>query len=201
VSKALQIGITGGIGSGKSLACKIFKTLNVPVYDADSRAKSLMTTDGILISAIKKEFGDLAYDEAGNLNRQHIAKVVFQDESQLAKLNAMVHPRVAADFEQWVQEHNDFSYVLKEAALLYEAGSFTTLDKMIVVFAPVEIRLARVLVRDAHRSESQIKDIMQKQWDDEDKIKRADFVLYNDEKHLLIPQVLSLHQQILNLDR
>ena len=139
----LQIGITGGIGSGKSLVCRIFGQLGVPVYDADSHAKALMTTDGILVSQIKKEFGDLSYRADGSLNRKWLGDHVFSDQEQLEKLNALVHPRVAVDYERWVSQHQHEPYVLKEAALLFEAGSHRLLNKIIVVSAP-ERTLERV---------------------------------------------------------
>lgn len=196
VKPALQIGITGGIGSGKSLVCRIFSCLGIPVYDADRRAKDIMTTDGILISQIKKEFGDLSYDEKGNLNRNHLASAVFGNEKELERLNALVHPRVGEDYNNWYQQVKNHSpYVLKEAALLFESGSFRLLDKIIVVFAPAELRIKRVLLRDLHRTEQQVRDIIDRQWADDDKLKRADYIVTNDESLLLIPQVLSLHQR------
>lgn len=196
MNKPLQIGITGGIGSGKSLACRIFSLLGIPVYDADSRAKSLMTTDGILVSAIKKEFGTLSFDENGNVNRAYLAKHVFSDEEKLKKLNALVHPRVGEDYKHWVNAQSSV-YVLKEAALLFEAKSNTGLDKIIVVQASEEIRIKRVLDRDKHRTEQQVKDIIRNQMNDTEKLKRADYILVNDETRLLIPQVLELHKQFL----
>jgi dephospho-CoA kinase len=141
----IQIGITGGIGTGKSLVCQIFHVLGVPVYDADSRAKKLMTTDGILIDQIKKEFGTLSYDEKGDLNRELLGKAVFNQPDKLARLNALVHPRVAYDYNQWINEQRGANYCLKEAALLFEAGSYQLLDKIIVVSASDELRIKRVL--------------------------------------------------------
>lgn len=192
MNRPLQIGITGGIGAGKSLVCRIFRTLGVPVYDADSRAKSVMTTDGILMNQIQKEFGVLSYHSDGSVDREYLSKVVFSDEEKLKKLNALIHPRVALDYKQWVEEQKS-RYVLKEAALLFEAQSNRVLDKIIVVSAPEELRIKRVLHRDAHRSEQQIKDIIRNQLSEEEKLKRADFVILNDEKKLVIPQVLELH--------
>jgi len=192
----LQIGITGGIGSGKSLVCKIFQCLGVPVYDADSRAKALMTTDGILIEQIKKEFGNLAYHTDGTLNRKHIGEAAFGNPEKLKKLDAMVHPRVAANYEQWVSEQTA-PYVIKEAALLFEAGSYKSLDKIIVVSAPVQLRVKRVVVRDPQRSEQMVKDIIGNQMPDAEKIAKADFVVINDESRLVIPQVLELHKEFL----
>lgn len=191
--RPLQIGITGGIGSGKSLVCKIFGVLGIPTYDADSRAKNLMTTDGILISQIKKEFGTLSYDAGGVLNRQYLGETVFQDKEKLKRLNALVHPRVAEDYKGWVGQHENVKYVLKEAALLFESGSYQSLHKIIVVTAPETLRVQRVLKRDPHRSIQQTKEIIGSQMADEEKRIRADYVITNDETVLLIPQVLDLH--------
>lgn len=192
MSGPLQIGITGGIGSGKSLVCKIFACLGIPVYDSDHRAKALMTTDGILISQITKEFGDLSYDDHG-LNRRYLAEVVFRDKVKLEKLNELVHPRVAVDYSRWLSQHQDSPYILKEAALLYESGSYQQLHKVIMVFAHEDVRIRRVLHRDKHRTYQQVKDIIAQQWPDEEKKKRADYVVVNDESVLVIPQVLDLH--------
>lgn len=193
MSSPLQVGITGGIGSGKSLVCKIFQSLGAPVYDADSRAKALMTTDGILINQIKKEFGNLSYNTDGTLNRKHISESAFGHPEKLKALDAMVHPRVADDYSKWVSEQSH-SYVIKEAALLFEAGSYKTLDKIIVVSAPEDLRAKRVAARDPHRTEKVVKEIMKKQMPESEKTSRADFVVYNDESRLVIPQVLELHR-------
>lgn len=193
----LQIGITGGIGSGKSLVCRIFQILGAPVYDADSRAKDLMTTDGILISRIKKEFGELSYRPDGSLHREYLSEKVFNDAERLNVLNGLVHPRVAEDYTQWVGHHQQAPYVIKEAALLFEAGSYKTLDKVIVVHAPSSVRIKRVLRRDKHRTEAQVREIMKNQLPDEDTLARADFIIRNDESQLVITQVLDLHHQFL----
>lgn len=193
MNRPLQIGITGGIGSGKSLVCKIFQQLGVPVYDADRHAKRLMTTDGILITGIKKEFGDLSYHPDGALNRIYLANHVFNDDKKLALLNSLVHPRVKADYERWVDRHKQSKYVLKEAALLFESGTNRQLDKIIVVHAPEDLRIKRVLNRDAHRTIEQIKAIVEKQMPENEKLKQADHVIVNDETELVIPQVLKLH--------
>jgi dephospho-CoA kinase len=192
---ALQIGITGGIGSGKSLVCRIFSCLGIPVYDADRRAKALMTTDGILMSQIRKEFGDLAYDEEGNLNRTFLASAVFSNAEKLDRLNSLVHPRVGEDYNNWYKSVGKAPYVLKEAALLFESGSFNQMDNVIVVFAPVELRIKRVLNRDPHRTADQVRDIISRQWPAEEIMRRADFIVTNDESELLIPQVIALHQK------
>lgn len=195
----LQIGVTGGIGSGKSVVCKIFAQLGIPVYDADSHAKALMTTDGILISQIKKEFGDLSYHADGSLNREWLSQHVFSNEARLEKLNSLVHPRVAVDYENWVGMQTEVPYVLKEAALLFESGSFRLLDKIIVVSAPEAIRQERVLKRDKHRTVEQFREIVEKQLPEEEKLKRADYIIVNDDVTPVIPQVLKLHQEFISV--
>jgi dephospho-CoA kinase len=197
VSTPKQIGITGGIGSGKSLVCRIFSVLGVPVYDADSRAKSVMTTDGILISQIKKEFGVLSYHADGTINREYLAQA-FKSPERLQRLNELVHPRVGIDYKQWVSKQHT-TYIIKEAALLFEAKSNIGLDKTIMVFAPKELRIKRVLQRDAHRNMQQVEAIINNQMPDEEKMELADFIITNDETQLVIPQVLALHDQFLKL--
>jgi dephospho-CoA kinase len=152
-----------------------------------------MTTDGILISNIKKEFGDLSYNTDGSLNRNYLSLRVFNDAEQLRKLNQLVHPRVAIDYKRWVENKVGARYVLKEAALLFEAGSNQQLDKVIVVTAPETLRIKRVLKRDHHRTEAQIRSIVENQMPEEEKMERADFIVRNDETVLLIPQVVELH--------
>lgn len=152
MASPFQIGITGGIGSGKSLVTRIFGHLGIPVYDADSHAKELMTTDGILVSQIRKEFGDLSYNPDGTLNRVYLGNTVFSDSKRLEILNRLVHPRVTLDYERWLKLHLKSKYVIKEAALLFEAGTAASLDKVVVVSAPEELRIKRVLKRDPHRT-------------------------------------------------
>jgi dephospho-CoA kinase len=196
VHKPLQIGITGGIGTGKTLVTKIFACLGIPVYDADSHAKELMTTDGILISQIKKEFGDLSYLSDGTLNRKYLGEVVFNQQEKLDILNSLVHPRVRHDFAQWTDRYKDKPYVIREAALLFETGVYKLLDRTIVVSAPEEVRVRRVMNRD-HRSEAQVRAIIRKQLSEEEKKALADDIIYNDDSILVIPQVLALHHRLL----
>ena len=196
LNKPLQIGITGGIGAGKSLIARIFHTLGIPVYDADSRAKWLMSHDESLKAEIKNQFGEEAYLTDGSLNRVYLAEMVFNNEAQLKQLNAMVHPKVGKDFEQWAGRQTT-PYVLKEAALLIEAGSYKTLDYLITVNAPEKVRLSRVLLRDMHRSEEEVEAIMQKQLSDDERAAKADFVIVNDGKSLVISKVLKLHERFL----
>ena len=193
------MGITGGIGSGKSLVCQIFQRLGVPVYDADSRAKELMATDTILVAQIKKEFGTQSHTSDGGIDRATLAQKVFTDPVKLEKLNLMVHPRVAVDYDHWVDQHVDKPYVIKEAALIFETGSQKGLDKVIVVSAPAALRMKRVLSRDSHRTAVDIQNIFRNQMPEEEKLKRADYVIINDESQLVIPQVLQLHEQFVGM--
>lgn len=193
-SLPLKIGVTGGIGAGKSLVCKIFASLGIPVYDADNRAKQIMITDPVLISQIKSSFGENAYTSEGALDRSFLAEQVFGDAEKLALLNSLVHPMVGVDFEKWVQEQKHAPYVLKEAALIFESGSDKNLDTVIVVGAPEELRVRRTVIRDTHRSKKQVEDIIKKQLPEEERLSKAGYKVFNDEKKLLIPQVLKLHK-------
>ena len=191
----LQVGVTGGIGSGKTVVCQIFRALGVAVYDADSRAKLLMTEDASLKKSIQKEFGENTYSENGEINRDFLAEAVFNDKEKIKSLNGLVHPAVARDYERWVQEQNS-QYVVKEAALLIESGSYLSLDKIIVVQAPLELRVERVKQRDAFRSEDEIMAIISKQLSDNERAALADVIIQNDESQLLVKQVLKAHQRI-----
>jgi dephospho-CoA kinase len=190
--RPLRIGITGGIGSGKTMVSKIFSLLEVPVYNADERAKFILNNDKEVIAKVKDAFGEEAFQN-NTLNSAFLAKVVFNNEEKLNKLNSFVHPKVAIDFNSWCTHFSKCSYLLKEAALLYEAGSYKDLDKIIVVSSPVELRIKRVLQRDPQRTEASVKAIMVKQWTEEEKAKRGDHIILNDDKNMVIPQVIKLH--------
>lgn len=198
MKKTLKIGITGGIGVGKSVVALIFSKLGIPVYDADTRAKWLMAHHAPLIAEIKANFGEAAYLENGEINRRYLAEKVFIDKDKVQLMNRLVHPKVGEDTLQWVKEHEGkFPYLLKEAALLYESGGDKGLDKIIVVTAPIEVRIARIQQRDPQRTQEEILGIIQKQMPDEEKIRRADYLIHNDGEALLIPQVLGLHRELL----
>ncbi|MGB0524245.1 MAG: dephospho-CoA kinase [Flammeovirgaceae bacterium] len=202
MTKLLQIGITGGIGSGKSLICKIFQTLGVPIYDADSRAKWLMANDKSLIAKIKEAFGEAAYLENGEVNRVYLAQKVFRDGEQVKLLNRLVHPKVGEDSMAWSESwRGKVPYVIREAALMFESGSYKRMDKNITVFAPIDVRIARVLNRDTHRNEQQIRAIISKQMSEEERQQLADYVIRNDESELVIPQVLKLHEEFLRIQQ
>ncbi len=191
----LKVGITGGIGSGKSVVCRILSILNVPVYDADNRAKILMNSNQHLITQVKTEFGEEAYLSNGELNRTVLAGKVFDNPEKLEKLNSFVHPAVREDFHAWSKLQAS-KYVVKEAALLIETGSYKELDKLILVKAPYSIKLERILRRDDHRNEDQVKSIMERQMKDEEKEKCADFIINNDESHPILSQVLQIHAEL-----
>lgn len=193
-SKPLLIGITGGIGSGKSIVCKIFECFGIPTYYADDRAKWLMNNDPELKSKVIDQFGEQAYVN-GELDRAYIGKLAFHDQEVLNQLNSIVHPLVGKDFKDWVSSNSDKPYLLKEAALIFEAGSYKQLDKVISVYADQEIRIARVLQRDPHRNKEDILAIIQKQMPEEEKMERADFVIHNDGSSSLIKQVQELNIQ------
>ncbi|MES2828002.1 MAG: dephospho-CoA kinase [Bacteroidota bacterium] len=195
----LKIGITGGIGSGKTTICRIFETLGVPVFYADTVAKDIMISDEMLIEGLKSTFGELSYFADGKLNNKHIAGIVFNDTAQLAKLNALVHPAVFRSFDKWVYTlPPDTPYLLKEAALLFESESYKMCDKNIVVIAPYQLKMERVTQRDQVTTE-QVQARMDKQFDDKTKLAMADYTIYNDETQSLISQVMKLHEQFLNL--
>lgn len=195
----LRIGITGGIGSGKSVVSRLFAALGVPVYDSDTRAKWVMANDLVLRERLQAAFGAETYDAAGQLNRPYLARVAFGDPARLAQLNGLVHPRVGEDFAAWTAaQAAGHAYVLKEAALLFESGAYKGLDKIITVFASPEVRMARVLARDAHRTAADVARIIGQQLPEDERLTRADYVVYNDDSQLVIPQVLALHQQWMN---
>lgn len=191
----LRIGITGGIGSGKTTVCQIFATLGIPVYYADDRAKWLMGNDPQLIAALKDAFGEKTYTEQGTLDRAYLAELVFNNQEQLDILNSIVHPAVREDGIRWDEQHQDTPYTLREAALLYESGIYQLLDQIITVTAPEALRIQRVMERDGLREE-QVKARMDKQWPEEKKVALADFVIHNDGQHSLIRQVFQIHQQL-----
>ncbi|MFT7035943.1 MAG: dephospho-CoA kinase [Cyclobacteriaceae bacterium] len=198
MNKPFIVGITGGIGSGKSTVCRIFENSGLPVYYADDRGKLLLTADNQLKTEVIDVFGQESYLSTGELNRTYLADRVFKLESELQKLNSLVHPAVARDFERWVGNSNS-KIVLKEAALLIENKSYKSLDYLISVLAPEKLRIERVLMRDTHRNKKQILDIISKQVDDGLRKSSSDLVINNDGKSLLLPQVLNAVEKIQEL--
>ncbi len=197
----LKVGITGGIGSGKTTVCQIFERLGVPIYYADQRAKELMEDDKQLVADIRREFGDEVYDAEGRLQRKRLAEIVFNNEELLVKLNSLVHPAVFKDNQSWneVLARKGYPYTLKEAALLVETGSYLTLDKLIVVSAPEEDRIKRVMERDQATRE-QVLARIKAQMPEEQKVKYADYIIYNDTIMELVPQVTKIHLDLTNIN-
>ncbi|NTS41312.1 dephospho-CoA kinase [Flavisolibacter sp. BT320] len=192
----LKIGLTGGIGSGKTTVAAIFELLQVPVYYADAASKRLYQTDPQLKASLQQHFGDDIYTE-GELNRAKLAGIVFSDKTKLDLLNSLVHPPTIRDAEAWFARQNA-PYVIKEAALLFESGSVEGLDFVIGVYAPGHLRIKRVMERDGSSREA-VQHRMRQQLSESLKMKLCDFVVTNDEQELLIPQVLKLHQKFLEM--
>ena len=190
-NNVLKVGITGGIGAGKTLVSKIFSLLGIPVYDADTRAKWISNFHPEVKKEIIDFFGEDSYKD-NQFNSRFIVSKIINDKTKTEKLNSIIHPRVGTDFIEWTEQHKAFPYVLKEAALMFESDSYKSLDKIIVVTAPLTLKIKRILTRDPQRTEAEILGIMDKQMSEEEKLKRADFILYNDDKQMVIPQVVAL---------
>ncbi len=190
----LIVGLTGGIGSGKTTVAKIFEVLGVPVYYADEEAKRIMNEDETVRSKLIILFGEETYIN-GKLNRAHIASIVFKDKTKLHQLNAIVHPVTIADSDRWMQSQTTL-YAIKEAALIFESGSYKQLHYIIGVSSPVNLRIERVATRD-NISKSEVEQRIQNQMSEDEKMKRCNFVIVNDEKQLLITQVLKVHENLI----
>lgn len=190
----LKVGLTGGIGSGKSTVAKVFETLGIPVYYADDAAKKLMNTDPGLKASLVKHFGEDTYQNH-ELNRKYLASVVFSNKEKLELLNSLIHPVTIRDAEEWMKKQTA-PYIIKEAALLFESGAADHLDVVVGVYAPRDVCVKRVMERDGLTEEDVLKR-MNRQLDDEMKLKRCNYVITNNEEELLIPQVLKLHQLFL----
>ena len=186
------IGLTGGIGSGKSTVARVFETLGVPVFDADREALALYEEDESLFEEVKQRFGPAVIQPDGKLNRQALASIVFNDAEALKQLNAMVHPRVAKKFEAW-KSSQVTGTVIREAAILFESGSAADCNAVIVVTAPEDVRITRVQKRNGF-SEAEVRARMKRQWSEEQLVERADAVIVNDDKHLVLPQLTRVIQ-------
>jgi dephospho-CoA kinase len=200
IATMIRVGLTGGIGSGKSVVAKVFETLGIPVYYADDAAKKLMNTNEELKTAIIKNFGAASYVN-GELDRKHMASIVFNDKEKLELLNSLTHPATIRDAEEWIKQLTESRgqtsrYIIKEAALLFESGADKNLDYVIGIEAPLPLRIKRVMTRDGI-SEEEIMKRINRQMDEEEKMKRCDFVIINNEQELVIPQVLELHEKFI----
>jgi dephospho-CoA kinase len=192
-NKPLLVGITGGIGSGKTTVSKIFKALGVPVFNSDNEAKIIVNTNEYVINQIQNVFGDVY--RQGKLDAVKMAELVFKDKNALERLNKIVHPKVAESFKEWVNKNNMSRILLKEAAILIETGAYKELDSIILVITPIEERIKRVVKRD-NISGEKVKERIAKQLSDEEKAKHANYVINNKDGQLLMPQVLKIYEQL-----
>ncbi len=190
----IKVGITGGIGSGKSTVCRVFEVLGIPVFEADLVAKRLQNTDPQIRSQLIDLFGTDVYLPDQTINRKYLAPIVFNNPSLLAKLNAIVHPVVRKTFEEWFRQQ-DAPYVLHEAAILFESGFYKMMDKTIVVVANEEERIQRVMKRDQATIDL-IRQRIQNQWTDNERIKLADYIISNNDNELIIPQIVEIDKKI-----
>lgn len=191
----IRIGLTGNIGSGKTVVASMFKVLHIPVYNADEQAHAITDT-AYALKEITKIFGKEILNKEGKPDRKKIAGIVFADKSKLEKLNSIIHPLVLDDFNKWTGRQKNADYVIMESAILFETGYNTFFDKVIFVSAPESVRLQRVMERD-HSTTAQVEARMQQQGTESSKMKKSDFVVLNDGKRSLIRQVLKVHNSII----
>ena len=195
----LKIGITGGMGSGKTTVCKIFEQLDIPVYYADKEAKNILWRDKNVRKKVKTLLGDGAYFRNGRPDRSYIAQKIFNNKTWLEGMNSIIHPAVREDAALWHQKYENSSqpppFTLQEAALLVESGSYRLFDKLIVVTCPEEIRIKRIMKRD-RTPEAEVRKKLSHQWPESSKVAVADYVIINDGLHLLLPQVLDIYHKI-----
>ena len=191
------IGLTGGIGSGKTIVSKVFENLGIAVYNSDIEAKLLMNNDSDIINKFKMIFGFEIYDNDNRLNKKKLADLIFNDKNKLKTVNSIVHPAVKKHFTNWVQMQKS-PYVIKETAILFESGIFKDVDKIITVTAPLELRINRLVIRDSSDKKN-ILERVNNQLNEDYKIKNSDAVIYNDNKQLIVPQILRIHQKILEI--
>ena len=190
-----KIGITGGIGSGKTYVASVFKSLGIPIFNADIQAKKIMTSSGKLIKLVKEEFGNEIYKDS-DLNKEKLASIVFSNSDKLQKLNSLVHPIVKEEFNNWCKKQTS-PYIIKEAAILFESNSHIGLDAVICVSAPLDLRMRRLLNRDDY-SKKEIKKRIENQISQEEKQKLSDYIIVNDEKDLLLPKIIKFHKELLS---
>ena len=191
----LKVGLTGGIGSGKSTVLKVFELLGVKVYRSDEESKKLIQTDPELIDKIKDAFGQNLYSKKNELDKKKLAEIVFSDSEALEKLNHLVHPAVIKDYSNWVKKHASEDYVIKESALFFEAEITHLVDRLITVYTPLNMRIQRLLERDDTTTEA-ITKRMENQMPESLKMEGSDFVIFNDEENSIIEQVIALHNEL-----
>lgn len=195
-SNMIKVAVTGGIGSGKSIVCRLFSALGIPVFYADSEANRLMKEDPDVKNNIISTFGNEVYLSNGDIHRKKLADLIFNDNIALMKINEIVHPAVRNSFSQWTEKQTT-KYVIQEAAIVFESGASELFDKIITVYAPDELRIKRVMERDQVSREKVI-ERMNNQLSDEFKISKSDFVIVNNDIEMIIPQVLKIHNNLIS---
>ena len=190
----IKVGLTGGIGSGKSFIAEVFVNLGIPVFNSDIKARKISNTNLTIKQDIISHFGKESYHN-DSLNRTYIAGMVFEKPELLEKLNSIIHPQLEIEFDKWLSSQNESKYVIKEAAILFETGGYKRMDSNILVIAPVDLRIDRIQKRD-NLSVNQIKNRMANQWADERKEELADFIINNDENNLILPQIINIHKRL-----
>ena len=194
--RGLKLGVTGGIGSGKTTVCKIFTVLGIPVFSADAEARTIQDSDSEIMDKINILAGKDLY-LTGKLDRPELARLIFNDKALLEKVNALIHPVVFRNFRKWVSEQ-DSPYTIMEAAILFESGVYRFMDKILTVVTPIEERIKR-LVKGNMLTLEQVMERINNQIDDDSRIKQSDYVIFNSENDMIIPSILGIHKEILNL--
>jgi len=195
----IKVGLTGGIGSGKSTITQLLTTIGVPVYISDIRSKELTQNNCEIRQGLKEILGNDIYGADGTLNKKKMAQMIFNDKALLERVNGLIHPIVHKDFDMWAaeQEKRGVPYVVNEAAIMVENGGYKRMDKLIVITAPLEQRIARTMARD-NASREQILSRINNQMPDEEKTKKADYVITTDDKHFILPEILAIHNKLTN---
>ncbi|MBN1985519.1 MAG: dephospho-CoA kinase [Prolixibacteraceae bacterium] len=191
---AIKVGITGGMGSGKSTVCKIFKLLGAPVFEADVVAKQLLNTHPKIKKGLIRLFGEGIYMQDGAIDRKKLAGIIFNNKIQLANMNRLVHPVVLDEFNKWLEKQQD-AYIIHEAAILFESGFYKMMDFTLLISAPLQQRIERVMKRDGV-GEQQVLERINRQWTDEEKRKLASLEIINDNKHLIIPVIIEIDKKL-----
>lgn len=192
---ALVVGITGGIGSGKSTVCNVFRMLDIPVFEADAAARQLMDSDTTIKNALALLFGNDIYTSSGHLNRQKLAGEIFTNNHLRERVNKLVHPVVRREFYKFLKQNEALPYVIYEAAILFEGGFHEKMDFSVLVAAPEEQRIARVMERNG-LTEKSVKERMNSQWAEEKKRELADLCLENDNKHMILPEIIQMDKKL-----
>jgi len=190
----IKVAVTGGIGSGKTLVCDVFKNLGIPVFNADQSAKEIMDTDDAIKEKLISYFGADIFDNNKKLLRKRLAEIVFNNKISLLKVNEIIHPAVRKEFEEWVNRQNT-PYVIEEAAIVFESGLAHLFDKIITVSAPLGLRIKRVMNRD-NVSRENVLDRIKNQETDKYRNERSDFIIVNDDKEMILPQIINIHSKL-----